>query len=345
MSPPLVGIVVPVRNRREKTLRFLDSLAEQTWPNVLPIIVDSNSIDGTPEAVRAAFPYARIVLATESDFWTGATNRGVEAALAAGCEYILTINDDSIVRPDLVKDMVELARALDFPILACRIDYLSRPGMIWSIGARHNWATRELFALNYHNVREENLPEIVRDALAIPVESAPGNGVLIHRSVFEVVGLYDEQNTPHYHADTEFLLRCRMHGFTPRVSPKIIVYNDATPDDAVVIDDFPWMQMLAFDRLRAAIASMHWMLTKRKSHYYYRAHAYVVRRYCPRHLRRRSIATYLAGVASVVLNGDPNGLVSGLLERSSQRLRRERLARAAGIVSESRLGIMRKRNR
>ncbi len=355
MTPPMVGIVVPVRNRRNKTLRFLKSISEQTWPRVLPIVVDSNSNDGTLDAISKAFPNVQTVAATDADFWTGATNRGVEAALAAGCEYVLTINDDGVVREDLVEELVELARTFDLPILACRIDYLNRPGLIWSIGARHNWATMELFALNYHNVREEDLPEIIRDALVIPVESAPGNGVLIHRSVFEKVGLYDEKNTPHYHADTEFLLRCRMHGFTPRVSPKIIVYNDTDPefsvDGGAVTEDLHWKRQLTFNdlrkvvRSRQAMKSLYWMLTKRKSHFFFRAHAYVIRRYCPQGLRWRSLVNYLAGVVFLVLDSDPRSRVATLLKQSNMRLRRERLERAVSILAGSGQSKMRKRGR
>ena len=332
MNTPCVGIVVPVRNRREKTLRFLESLASQTWPNVLPVIVDSNSTDGTPAAVASAFPRVRIVHGTDDDFWTGATNRGLDVALAAGCEYILTINDDSVVREDLVENLVNLARKFNYPILACRIDYLRHPGIIWSIGARHSWATHELFALNYNGLREEELPEVIRDAVAIPVESAPGNGVLIHASVFEKVGLYDERNTPHYHADTEFLLRCRMHGFTPRVAPNIIVYNDADPEEAHPVIGQNWL--ITTRLFLTAIRSLVWMLSKRKSHFFFRPHAYVIYRHCPKGLRWRSLTSFLVGVGFVVLDGGPRGWWAYLRERSQLRLRRERVSRLVRIIQK-----------
>ncbi len=328
MRTPLVAAVIPVRNRREKTLRFLASLAVQTWPRLLPVVVDSNSSDGTLAAVQSNFPWMRTVAASGNDFWTGATNKGIRAALKADADYILTINDDSIVREGLVEDLVQIARHYDYPILGCRIDFLARPGLIWSLGASHSWATSELFSLNYNGCREEDLPEIIRDAVAVPVESTPGNGVLVHRRVFEKVGLYDDRNTPHYHADTEFLLRCRKHNFTPRIAPKIIVYNDAEPPSEPGMSAAP--PPLTFSRLRHGVWFIGWMLTKKKSHFFFRPHAYVVKYYCPKGQRLLSLMHYLVGVFCFAFS--PQWAGEGR-DRARKKRRQEQLALAIQIVS------------
>ena len=95
---PRVTAVVPVRNRQQLTLRCLEQLAQQTYPNLRVLVVDSNSSDGTVAAIRTAYPQVRVLAAGDDAYWAGATNRGLRQALAQGSEWLLTINDDEIGR-------------------------------------------------------------------------------------------------------------------------------------------------------------------------------------------------------------------------------------------------------
>lgn len=298
---PRVAIVVPVRNRRDKTLRFLEQFDRQTYSAHRLYIVDSNSSDGTPDAIRAARPDAAILAATDDDYWTGATNIGVTAALRDGVDYILTINDDSIVLEDFVARMVGIALAYRLPILGARIDYMQRPGCVWSIGAAHHWGTAELFCTNYGGLREEDLPPLVRSAEILPVESMPGNGVLIHRDAFAQLGLYNARFTPHYHADTEFMLRAWRHGIVPMVTPQVVVYNDF---------DVPEPKLVG---VIASLRGFQASLTRVRSHWYIVPHLYIVLRYCPPGQRLNSIRRYLYTVYS--FNTAGVGLRSRLIGR------------------------------
>src|SRR5690242_2640625 len=102
MSSPRVALVVPVRNRREKTFRFLTRIGRQDYPALKVYVVDSNSSDGTVSMVSECFPDVRIIAATDHDYWAGATNLGVATALAERAEYILTINDDAVINESFV---------------------------------------------------------------------------------------------------------------------------------------------------------------------------------------------------------------------------------------------------
>lgn len=280
-AAPQVAVIVPVRNRKDKTLRFLERFHRQSWRGFHIFVVDSASTDGTPEALREAFPGVTVLAATDEDYWTGATNIGVRAALAGGYEYVLTINDDSIILDRFLESLLALAQRHRTPILGCRIDYMDRPGLVWSIGASHQWGTANVFGTNYGGVREEDLPPLVRDAEILPVESLPGNGVLIHRSVFERVGLYNERFTPHYHADTEFMLRARTRGLVPMATPQVIVYNDF---------DAPEPQLVG---LKPSLRDLARRLFRKRSHWYALPHLYIILRYCPFGLKLATGRRYL----------------------------------------------------
>jgi len=227
---PKVAAVIPTRNRKDKLFRFLEKFSCQTYPHLQMIIVDSNSTDGTREELVQRFPEVTLICASDREYWTGATNAGVRNALSDGCEYILTINDDSVVEQNHVERMVEIAQRHQALILGNCINYLANPNLIWSLGTSNQWGTANFLSLNYHDTNLADLPTEVRNSEIIQVDALAGNGVLISRQVFTQIGLYNENFLPHYHADSEMTMRAHSRGIKVFVSPSIILLNDFHAD-------------------------------------------------------------------------------------------------------------------
>ncbi|MEO1350764.1 MAG: glycosyltransferase family 2 protein [Cyanobacteria bacterium J06635_15] len=223
---PTVAAIIPTRNRRVKTLRFLAALSQQTYSHLQPVVVDSASSDGTPAAVRNNFPDVKVIEVGDRNYWAGATNHGIRYALEHNVEFMLTINDDSVIETDHVERLVALAIRHHLTILGNRIDYLSQPGLIWSLGTQINWNQPKMITLRYQDVSAQALPPALLEQEILPVDALPGNGVLIHRSVFERIGLYNAWLLPHYHSDSELILRARQDGIQAYVAPHIILLND-----------------------------------------------------------------------------------------------------------------------
>lgn len=284
-SLPTVAAVIPCRNRRIKTERFLQFFTKQSYPNLRIVMVDANSTDGTRDMLALKFPDIDLVCTDDESYWTASTNRGIEFALSHKCDYILTINDDSYAVSNYVEKLVALAENNKLDILASRIDFFKAPGLVWSLGAYSTWGSRDLFGLNYHAIWEDKLPSTITHKDFFKVESAPGDGVLIHKSVFDKVGLYDENNTPHYHADSEFIMRARLAGITAYVAPKIVVYNDCPlPGDNIS------EQQRSF---RNSFEKFAYVFFHKKSHLVLWPRIFVIQKYCP---NNRKIETYIKGV-------------------------------------------------
>lgn len=75
-TDPLVYIVVLNWNGREDTLACLRSLDPVWNERTKGIVVDNGSIDGTPDAVRAAFAAVEVLEAGENLGFTGETISG-----------------------------------------------------------------------------------------------------------------------------------------------------------------------------------------------------------------------------------------------------------------------------
>jgi len=281
-----VAAVVPVRNRKDKTLRFLKEFAKQTYPHICTIVVDSNSTDGTQDEIISSFPQVTLLHADDECYWTAATNIGIKRALQLKCDYILTINDDAYVMENYVEKLVGIAQKHNLPILGSRVDYLTNPGLIWSLGAYSVWGTKHLFQLRYNQTWEDDLPAGVEQSETFEVEALAGNGVLIHRSVFEQIGLYNHRSLPHYHADSELIMRAKSRGIQPFVTPAAIVYNDcpsplqSVPDDDIKSLTSPWTDF--------AFNFFH-----KRSHLFLPPTIYVIAKYCP---TQKKIPTFLKAV-------------------------------------------------
>jgi GT2 family glycosyltransferase len=220
---PLVVAAVAVRDRRELTCRFLDRFAALTHPNLGLVVVDDGSRDGTPEAVQAHPARARLLRGDGSLWWAGATNLAVRAALDMGAAYVLTINDDATFGPDLVERLLAVARARPHAIVGSRLMCSDRPGRVRALGAAARFRGRQLYRLNFMDAEWSDLA--ARLGAPHPVDTLPGNGVLLPRAVFERVGLYDQRHLPHYHADSDLVLRARRAGFEAVVVPDAVVYD------------------------------------------------------------------------------------------------------------------------
>jgi len=273
---PIVGIVTPVRNRRDWTLGFAQSMRKQDYPFFRLYIVDSRSTDGTPEALRA-LGASEIVVIDDPDwhYWTAATNSGVKAALSDGCDYILTLNDDAILPDDFITNIVEGALDSGAPIVGSVISYANEPGRLWAVGAYNNWESGAFVQTGFANVFEDALDaEERRGVDMIEVDYLCGNGTLVHKSVFDKIGLYEQRNAPHYHADSEFTMRAEKAGIERLIALRARLYNRFTLDA-----DGPFSKKnMKFFSLRSAN--------------FVRAILHILNEYCPAEHRTRAFVFY-----------------------------------------------------
>jgi N-acetylglucosaminyl-diphospho-decaprenol L-rhamnosyltransferase len=104
---PTVSIIIVTWRDRERVLACLGSIAEQVSVPHEVIVVDDGSADGTPEAVRGAFPDATMVARPFNGGLVAGRNDGIK--LATG-RYVLMLDSDTLVRPNAVE---ALAKVLD----------------------------------------------------------------------------------------------------------------------------------------------------------------------------------------------------------------------------------------
>jgi GT2 family glycosyltransferase len=267
-SSATVAAIIPTFNRKDKLCRFLDLILAQTYPYLQIIVVDSSSTDGTIDLVKARFPQVTLVEISDRQFWTGATNAGVKLALDRQVEFILTINDDAIITTDHISKLVNLAEDKQLSILGNRIDYLTPNDKIWSLGTYSNWGTDRFLKIAYNDTNIADIDGRILIQELIPVDTLPGNGVLIRSAVFKQIGLYNAKFCPHYHGDSEFIMRAKKAGIGAWLAPQIVLKNDFNNKQK----ELPLK----------TITGLRYVFFNPKSHLFMRAILYLIWEYCPR---------------------------------------------------------------
>ncbi|TSA24092.1 MAG: glycosyltransferase family 2 protein [Bacteroidetes bacterium] len=101
---PLVSIVAVNYDHPEVTCDFIESLHKITYPNFEVIIVDNKSPNDNPALIKERFP--NVILYESHINWgfAGGNNQGI---MRAKGEYVLLLNNDTIVDPHFLEPLVE----------------------------------------------------------------------------------------------------------------------------------------------------------------------------------------------------------------------------------------------
>ncbi len=136
-DPPLLGIVLPVRDRRQATLRALESLYAVDYPSAVVHVVDDGSKDLTSTAISELYPEISVTRNPAPLGKPRAIARGMELAFSQGADAVFVFDDSLALDTELLTRLVDAALA--FPnagILGPRILDGERSSTTWSSGYR-----------------------------------------------------------------------------------------------------------------------------------------------------------------------------------------------------------------
>jgi GT2 family glycosyltransferase len=156
-------------------------------------------------------------------WWSGGINKGMAYALKElETDYVLWWNNDIIPGKDYFTQVERLISVNDDDILIGSKIFILGKDLIWGMGGRFDPVKGTKFM---YGMRQEDC-DIYRKPFE--VDWFPGMGTIIHRKVFDRIGMLDEKNFPQYHGDSDFTFRAKKAGFRLMVFPELVIYNDIT---------------------------------------------------------------------------------------------------------------------
>ena len=140
MIYPRVSVVILNLNGLEHTLECLESLKKITYPNYDVIVVDNASNGDDVKILREkSGDYVHIIENDKNYGFAEGSNIGMRYALRTFCPaYLLLLNNDTVVAPDFLDELVKVAESSDeIGIVGPKIYYYDFEGhkyVIWFAG-------------------------------------------------------------------------------------------------------------------------------------------------------------------------------------------------------------------
>jgi len=212
-APP-VGVAILNFNGAQETARCLASLGACDYPDLRVLVVDNASSDAdraSLEAAVAAHAGVELEVMGENLGYAGGNNLAMGRLFERGCEYVLVLNNDTLVTPEAIDALVRCARAHpEAGPIGPRVTKDWPGARAASLGERC-WAPLAWFPrtlLRYRRPRQRSYP----------VSGVLGCALLVSRRLYDRVGGFDEDYFAYYE-ETDLCLRAARAGMRSRVEP------------------------------------------------------------------------------------------------------------------------------
>ncbi|MEK7533862.1 MAG: glycosyltransferase family 2 protein [Patescibacteria group bacterium] len=214
--PKKVSIVVLNWNGKKFLKNCLDSLTQLTYPQVEIIVVDNNSSDGSCEFIKTNYQKVILIENKENYGFAKGNNIGFKAATGS---YILILNNDTIVTPNLLGPLITDFE--DNPKIAClqpQIRLFKNKQLLDGVGA---FLTLTGFLYHFGYLKDRIDPKYNKK---MKIFSAKGACMLLRRKAIEKVGLFDEDFFIFFE-ETDLCFRLWLAGYSVMYEPESIIYH------------------------------------------------------------------------------------------------------------------------
>jgi len=216
-----VSIIILNYNGMQDTLECLASLDGLDYPDYEVLVVDNGSTDDSVAAVRERFTQARLIQNRENLGFAAGCNAGIRDALGRGADYVLLINNDTVVTdPSFLATLVDFyERTPDAGAVGPVITYKGSD-VVWYAGARISYLT----GFSRHIGKGARLGELPsRDPYAVDYVS--GCAMLLGRKFLTEVGLLDPDYF-FYYEDADLCFRGAAASYRNYVVPASVFSHE-----------------------------------------------------------------------------------------------------------------------
>lgn len=216
-----VAIILVNWNGFEFTAACLASLRKVDYPDFRVILVDNASQNQEGERLKKAFPEIDLIGNSENLGFAGGNNVGIRKALDQGFSYVMLLNNDTIVEPDFLGQMMrKFSQNSRLGVVQPLICFLHDRTHIWSAGGKWNEFLGRAITLGDRE-SVDNFKVIDRK-----LDWATGCCMLITREALLKTGLLNESYFT-YFEDVEWSLRFREKGFEIVLAGEAKIYHEA----------------------------------------------------------------------------------------------------------------------
>ncbi len=217
---PRVSIVLINLNGYADTVDCIESLTRINYPNYEIIVVDNGSSDGSGDRISERYPGLPQLKSLRNLGFSGGCNLGIRDALSREADYVLLLNNDTVVAPDFLSRLVTVAeRDPRIGIVGPKIFYRGEPQKIWFAGGQLRRVDGAIHHLGLNKTDASGEFSIERET-----DFITGCALLAKSSLFERVGMLDE-NLFAYFEDIDLCARAARCGYRHMFVPSSHIWH------------------------------------------------------------------------------------------------------------------------
>lgn len=219
-----LAIILVNYNGKKYNSACIDSILQSnTQGELLILVVDNASTDGSVELLRKRYKESdkhriEYICLDQNYGFAAANNRGIERAAELGADYVLLLNNDTEIAPDMLEQLELCAAGHPDSMIAPKIYYSDVRNRIWAAGGSVSPIIRKVSHDGLNQIDSGQFEEERK------IEFATGCCLLIPMKVIDKAGLLDERFFLYYE-DTEYSFRLRKMGIEIYYCPKARVYH------------------------------------------------------------------------------------------------------------------------
>ena len=215
-----IGIVLVNYKTSNHTIECIKSLRQIEFDNFQIIVVDNFSQDDSVEKIKAADKDVILIESKENLGFAGGNRLGIQCALSHQCDYVLMLNNDTIVEKDFLREMVKHTQKEQekIAITTCKILYYDDRKRICYAGGKLNDYKGDATTRGFCKYDEQQYNKKEYQTFA------SGCCMLIPRWVFEL-GLFMNEEYFLYYEDVEYCKRLIEKKFKILYVPSAVIYH------------------------------------------------------------------------------------------------------------------------
>jgi GT2 family glycosyltransferase len=262
-----LAILIPIYNALRYTKQSLENLKHfiqvSQWEinkTIEIVVIDDGSTDGSSEWIKTNFPEVVIVKGDGNLWWSGAINKGSKHAVEnLNCSYLLLWNNDIESDNDYFINLYKLLNDDEIhPVIGSKV-FIKGGNTIWSMGGIFNPLTGVKKMIGFGE------QDSIKFNTVVEADWITGMGTIIHKSVIEKIGYWDEIGFPQYHGDSDYTLRAKAAGFKLYIYPDLKIWNN--------IENTGLQHSLTFKTLKTSLTSIKSDFNFRKDVLFYQQHS------------------------------------------------------------------------
>lgn len=216
---PKVSIMILNWNGKEDTIECLESLGQVDYPNYEIVLVDNGSTDGSVEYFRDKYPAVEIIENEDNLGFAEGNNVGIKKVVERGTDYILLQNNDTIVDPHFLKELVRVIESdTDIGVVGPTIFHYNERKKIQAAGAKVFWYIGRACHLGKNKVYDKKRNKIKE------VDYITGCSLLARSELFDKIG-YLNKDYFAYWEETDWCVRARKGGYKILYVPEAKIWH------------------------------------------------------------------------------------------------------------------------